>query len=143
MSAFVRQSAKRALYLISYKNLENDGNSLHKSDRREEPVSCCLTKSSIAIHQVHSSPDNALWPIFCPLEEGMDRLCQHCGELIVGNVYRVTSKEKGITLLNMIVCCLCFMAAKRLRLHAEEINLRSKQTSATRNRGTHRLEPGI
>ena len=63
--------------------------------------------------------------------------CQHCGELIVGNAYRVTSEDKGIMLLDMIVCSLCFMAAERLGLHAEEINVRSKQASA-RNRRSHR-----
>ena len=26
----------------------------------------------------------------------MDRICQHCGELIVGDAYRVTSQEQGI-----------------------------------------------
>jgi len=31
----------------------------------------------------------------------MNRVCQHCGELIVGNPYRVTSEEEGITLLDM------------------------------------------
>jgi hypothetical protein len=67
----------------------------------------------------------------------MDRICQHCGELIVGNAYRVTSQEKGITLLDLVVCALCFMEAKRLRLHTEEINLRSKQAS-DRNRVSHR-----
>ena len=72
----------------------------------------------------------------------MDRTCQHCGELIVGNAYRVKSEEEGITLLNMVVCSLCFMEAKRLRLHAEEINLRGKQASA-RNRGSHRSRLGI
>jgi RNase P subunit RPR2 len=72
----------------------------------------------------------------------MDRICQHCGELIVGNAYRVTSEEEGITLLDMVVCSLCFMEAKRLRLHTEEINLGSKQASA-RNRGSHRSRLGI
>jgi hypothetical protein len=72
----------------------------------------------------------------------MNRVCQHCGELIVGNAYRVTSEEEGITLLDMIVCSLCFMEAKRLHLHAEEIDLRSKQTSA-RNRGSHSSRPEI
>ena len=67
----------------------------------------------------------------------MDRICQHCGELILGNAYRVTSEEEGISLLDMIVCSLCSMEAKRLRLHTEEINVRSKQISA-RNRGSHR-----
>ena len=72
----------------------------------------------------------------------MNRVCQHCGEFILGNAYRVTSEEEGITLLDMIVCSLCFMEAKRLRLHTEEIDIRSKQASA-RNRGSHRSRLGI
>ena len=67
----------------------------------------------------------------------MKRSCRHCGELIVGSAYRVTSEDEGIRLLDMIVCSLCFMAAKRLRLHTEEINVRSKHPSA-RNRASHR-----
>ena len=72
----------------------------------------------------------------------MNRVCQHCGQLIVGNAYRVTSEEDGIALLNMVVCSLCSMEAKRLRLHTEEINVRSKDLSA-RNRGSHRSRLGI
>jgi hypothetical protein len=72
----------------------------------------------------------------------MDCICQHCGALIVGNAYRVTSEEKGITLLDLVVCCICSMEAKRLRLHTEEINLRSRQPSA-RNRVSHRPRLGI
>jgi len=69
----------------------------------------------------------------------MDNTCQHCGALIVGNSYRVTSEDEGITLLDMVVCSLCHMEAKRLRLHTEEINVRSKDPSA-RNRGSHRSQ---
>ena len=72
----------------------------------------------------------------------MDRICQHCGKWIVGNAYRVTSEEGGIRLLDMIVCSLCSMEATRLRLHAEAINVRSKQASA-RNQGSHRPRLGI
>jgi hypothetical protein len=72
----------------------------------------------------------------------MDNTCQHCGELIVGNAYRVTSEDEGITLLDMVVCSLCHMEAKRLRLHTEEINLRRKQVSA-RNQGSHHPRLGI
>jgi hypothetical protein len=68
----------------------------------------------------------------------MEQICQHCGELIVGNTYRVTSEEEGITLLDMIVCSLCLMEAKRLRLHTEEINVKSKVPSA-QSRGSHRF----
>ena len=70
------------------------------------------------------------------MRKSMDRICQHCGELFVGNTYRVTSEEKGITLLNLVVCSLCSMEAKRLRLHTEEINHISKQAPA-RNRVSH------
>jgi hypothetical protein len=87
-------------------------------------------------------PISILWtrvPIlasYLPRKEIMDHTCQHCGELIVGNAYRVTSEDQGITLLDMVVCSLCFMEAKRLHLHAEEITTGSKQASA-RNRGSH------
>lgn len=67
----------------------------------------------------------------------MKQNCQHCGELILGNAYRVTSEDAGITLLDMIVCSLCFMEAKRLRLHVEKINVGNKQVSA-RSRVSHR-----
>jgi hypothetical protein len=67
----------------------------------------------------------------------MDQICEHCYGLIVGNAYRVTSEEAGITLLDIIVCSLCSIEAKRLELHTEEINVGNKQGSA-RTRGTHR-----
>jgi hypothetical protein len=67
----------------------------------------------------------------------MKHHCQHCGELIVGNAYRVTSEDEGIALLDMIVCSICSMEAKRLRLHTEEINFRSKQV-LSRTRVPHR-----
>lgn len=79
---------------------------------------------------------------FLPVKKIMNHTCQHCGEFIVGNAYRVTSEEEGITLLDMIVCSLCFMEAKRLRLHTEEINVSSKQASV-RTRGSDRSRPGI
>jgi hypothetical protein len=81
--------------------------------------------------------------MFLATRKNMDHICQHCGELIVGNAYRVTSEDEGITLLDMVVCSLCFMEAKRLRLHTEEINVRSKQAASARNRGSHRPRLGI
>ena len=66
----------------------------------------------------------------------MKQNCQHCGELIVGNAYRVSSEEAGITLLDMIVCSLCSIEAKKLRLHTKKMNVTSKQVSA-RARGTY------
>jgi hypothetical protein len=72
----------------------------------------------------------------------MNQNCQHCGELIVGDVYRVTSEYEGTTLLDLIVCSPCSMEAKKLGLHTEEINVRSKEASA-RNGASHRPRPGI
>jgi hypothetical protein len=77
-----------------------------------------------------------------PVNKIMNQTCQHCDGLIVGNAYRVTSEDEGIRLLDMVVCSLCFMEAKRLRLHAEVINVRSKQTSA-RNLGIYHPQLGI
>jgi hypothetical protein len=76
------------------------------------------------------------------MRKRMDRICQHCGELILGNAYRVTSEEEGISLLDMIVCSLCFLEAKKLHLHAEQIDVRSKKASA-RNQESHRPRFGI
>ena len=78
-----------------------------------------------------------------PVKKIMDHICQHCGELIVGNAYRVTSEDEGISLLDMIVCSLCFMEAKRLRLHAEQINVRSKRASARKTGGVTHPRLGI
>jgi hypothetical protein len=72
----------------------------------------------------------------------MNQNCQHCGELIVGDAYWVTSEHEGITLLDLIVCSLCSIEAKRLGLHTGAINVRSKQASA-RNRRSHRTAVGI
>jgi hypothetical protein len=73
-------------------------------------------------------------------EKTMDRICQHCGELIVGKAYRVTSEEEGITLLDMIVCSLCFMEAKptfmrrQSMLEAKGFSSKPRESpSATRN----------
>ena len=43
----------------------------------------------------------------------MKRSCQYCGELIVGNAYRVTSEEDGITLLNMVVLLSLFYGGEK------------------------------
>ena len=72
----------------------------------------------------------------------MDHTCEHCDGSLVGNAYRDTSEEAGITMLDMVVCSLCSMEAERLHLHTEEIDISSKQTLA-RNRRGHRHRLGI
>ena len=48
--------------------------------------------------------------------------CRHCGALVSGKAYRVTSEDGGVKLLDMIVCYCCFIEAQRLGLHTEEMN---------------------
>lgn len=60
--------------------------------------------------------------------ETMDHICEHCDEIMVGNAYRVTSEENGITLLDMIVCAVCAAEAKRLQLHIREITQENIET---------------
>ena len=79
---------------------------------------------------------------FVGSRKNMKQNCQHCEELIVGDAYWVTSEHEGIPLLDLIVCSLCSMEAKRLGLHTEEINVRNKQVSA-RNRRSHRTAVAI
>ena len=47
------------------------------------------------------------------MRKTMDRNCQHCGELIVGKAYRVTSEEEGISLLDMIVLLPLFYGGQK------------------------------
>jgi RNase P subunit RPR2 len=67
----------------------------------------------------------------------MIRTCQHCGELILGDAYRVTSEEDGVPLLNMVVCLPCSMEAKRLQLHTEPINPGVQHPSIQNGRSRH------
>jgi hypothetical protein len=52
--------------------------------------------------------------------------CQHCGQIMAGKAYRVTSEESGVTLLDMVVCYYCFVDAQRLGLHVEELRPREE-----------------
>jgi hypothetical protein len=69
------------------------------------------------------------------MERDMDLICEHCDEAIVGNAYRVTSEEDGILLLDMIVCSLCCLEAKRLQLHTEVMDSASAAASGLDKRG--------
>jgi len=72
----------------------------------------------------------------------MDTICRHCDELIVGEAYRVTSEDEGIIMLDMIVCHLCFVEAKKLGLHAEAIAMESDRSSA-HNHSKHGPRLGV
>ena len=55
----------------------------------------------------------------------MEFICRHCDRLTVGAPYRVVSVDENVVLLDMIVCHSCYVQARDLGLHAEEINLHS------------------
>jgi hypothetical protein len=58
-----------------------------------------------------------------PFPRGMNVICEHCDEMIVGSSYRVLSEEDGVLLLDMVVCSHCAAEAKNLQLHTEELNV--------------------
>src|SRR5437667_7489865 len=70
-----------------------------------------------------------------PVKNTMNHTCQHCGESIVGNAYRVTSEDEGIPLLDMIVCSLCFMEAKRLHFMRRKSVLKANKQLQLETRG--------
>jgi hypothetical protein len=80
--------------------------------------------------------------LLLPLRKAMDTICRHCDELIVGEAYRVTSEDEGIIMLDMIVCHLCFLEAKKLGLHAEAIAIPSNPSSA-RTHSNHGQRLGV
>jgi hypothetical protein len=72
----------------------------------------------------------------------MDTNCRHCDGLIAGAAYRVTSEDEGVIMLDMIVCRLCFMEAKKLGLRAEAIAIEKDPPSA-RNLGNQGQRLGV
>jgi len=54
----------------------------------------------------------------------MTHECQHCSKLTSGRTYRVISQDGGTVLLDLTVCYDCFLEARRLGLHAEEVRPR-------------------
>lgn len=49
-------------------------------------------------------------------------VCDHCGETVTGKVYRVTSKEGEVAVLDMTVCNACCREARKLGLTTEEVD---------------------
>ena len=48
----------------------------------------------------------------------MEFVCRRCNHITNKNLYRVTTKEAGVILLNMIVCSSCARLARSLGLPA-------------------------
>ena len=71
----------------------------------------------------------------------MKFVCRRCNHTTKQNLYRVTTEDAGVVLLNMIVCSSCARLAKRLGLPAVKMpspktaaNLESEQLTADRER---------
>ena len=70
----------------------------------------------------------------------MKRSCQHCGELIVGDAYRVTSEEDNVSLIWLFALSVLWRR-KRLGLRVEEISISSKTLSVRST--SNATPPGI
>jgi superfamily II helicase len=91
-----------------------------------------MERKILAIQGILDNARERAADFFCGIRFGlksriMNRICQHCDEIIIGNAYHVTSEEEGIALLDMIVCSLCAAEAKSLQLHTEQITSESME----------------
>jgi hypothetical protein len=48
----------------------------------------------------------------------MEFVCRRCGQITKQKPYRVTTEDRGVVLLNMLVCPSCARLARRLGLPA-------------------------
>ena len=58
--------------------------------------------------------------------------CRRCNNLTKRNPYRVTTEDRGLVLLNMLVCASCARLAKRLGLPAVKMEPAKKAAKANR-----------
>ena len=62
----------------------------------------------------------------------MEFTCRRCNNLTKRNPYRVTTEDRGLVLLNMLVCASCARLAKRLGLPAVKMEPAKKTAKANR-----------
>jgi len=62
----------------------------------------------------------------------MKFFCRHCDEIVKDKPYRVISEEKGVILLDMMVCHSCYEKARELGLYSEAIPLYRKPRRLSR-----------
>ncbi|HEY5544040.1 MAG TPA: hypothetical protein VIM04_12385 [Candidatus Binatia bacterium] len=51
----------------------------------------------------------------------MDFICRRCNHITKQKLYRVTTEDAGVVLLNMLVCSSCARLAKKLGLPTVEV----------------------
>ena len=54
----------------------------------------------------------------------MDFICRRCNHITKQKLYRVTTEDAGVVLLNMLVCSSCARLAKKLGLPTVEVESR-------------------
>jgi hypothetical protein len=71
----------------------------------------------------------------------MEFVCRRCNHTTKQNLFRVTTEDEGVVLLNMIVCSSCARLARRLGLPAVKMTsaktaakIESEQATADRER---------
>ena len=62
----------------------------------------------------------------------MEFVCRRCKHITKQNLYRVTTEDAGVVLLNMLVCPSCARLAKRLGLPAVKMEPAKKAAKTNR-----------
>jgi hypothetical protein len=70
----------------------------------------------------------------------MEFVCRRCNHTTKQNLYRVTTEDAGVVLLNMIVCSSCARLAKRLGLPAVKMPSTEKAAEIDREHATGETE---
>jgi hypothetical protein len=52
----------------------------------------------------------------------MEIICEHCQAATTGKLYRVTSEEGAVVMLDMIVCEACCQEAQKLGLNTNQLD---------------------
>jgi ribosome-binding protein aMBF1 (putative translation factor) len=78
----------------------------------------------------------------------MGFICRRCDRTTKQELYRVTTEDAGVVLLNMVVCSSCARLAKRLGLPAVKIEnakriTKTKDQTPPNRRQTARPRPSI
>jgi hypothetical protein len=70
----------------------------------------------------------------------MEFVCRRCNHITKQNLYRVTTEDAGVVLLNMLVCSSCARLAKSLGLPA--VKMTSAKTAAKIDREQPTIDRG-
>ena len=76
----------------------------------------------------------------------MEFACRRCDQITKQKPYRVTTEDRGVVLLNMLVCPSCARLAKRLglpvvKMESAKTVAKTKRVQATTDSNQHPVQP--